>query len=314
MTRLETIPAGSGLHHGDCLPWLRGLESGCVQLVVTSPPYNIGKSYEKRKSLADYVEWQAAVIGECARVLSDKGSICWQVGNFVDDGSIVPLDIALYPIFAKLGLVLRNRIVWHFEHGLHCKRRFSGRYETIMWFTKGDEYHFDLDPVRVPQKYPGKRYFKGPRAGEYSCNPLGKNPGDLWVIPNVKSNHVEKTTHPCQFPLELVERLVLSMSRPGDLVVDPFAGVGTTLAAALRNGRRAMGAELNADYVAIARRRMQEAVNGSLRAREMNTPVFDPDKAGESLRTAPWLPRKRRPKGTDQMDLIDDAGVAGDTP
>lgn len=134
------------------------------------------------------------------------------------------------------------------------------------------------------------------------------------MIPNVKSNHVEKTIHPCQFPLELVERLVLSMSATDDLVIDPFAGVGTTLAAALRNGRRAMGAELNAEYVAIARRRMQEALSGSLRAREMNTPVFDPDKAGESLRTAPWLPRKRRPKGTDQMDLVDDAGMAGDTP
>ena len=108
---------------------------------------------------------------------------------------------------------MRNRIVWHFEHGLHCSRRLSGRYETIMWFTKGDDYVFELDPIRVPQKYPGKKYFKGPKAGQYSCNPLGKNPGDVWTIPNVKSNHVEKTGHPCQFPVELIERLVLALTR-----------------------------------------------------------------------------------------------------
>jgi len=128
----------------------------------------------------------------------------------------------LYPIFKKLGLKLRNRIIWHFEHGLHCQRRFSGRYESILWFTKNDNYTFDLDPIRIPQKYPGKRYFKGPNIGRFSCNPLVKNPGDLWVIPNVKHNHPEKTIHPCQFPVELIERLILSMTRPGDLVLTPL--------------------------------------------------------------------------------------------
>jgi adenine-specific DNA-methyltransferase len=98
----------------------------------------------------------------------------------VNKGAIIPLDTALYPIFSELGLNLRNRIVWHFEHGLHCSRRLSGRYETINWFTKTDDYVFNLDPVRVPQKYPGKKYFKGLKAGQYSCNPLGKNPGDFY--------------------------------------------------------------------------------------------------------------------------------------
>src|SRR5262249_10813694 len=152
----------------------------------TSPPYNIGKKYERRMRLDDYLEQQKRVIRECVRVLSPEGSICWQVGNYVDRGSITPLDAILYPIFTDLGLRMRNRIVWPFRKGLHCPRRFSGRYETICWFTKSDSYYFNLDPVRIPQKYPGKRHFKGPRAGEYSCNPLGKNPGDLWTIPNVK--------------------------------------------------------------------------------------------------------------------------------
>lgn len=102
------------------------------------------------------------MIGECVRTLHDSGSICWQVGNYVNNGEIIPLDIALYPIFAGLGLHLRNRSVWHFEHGLHASKRFSGRYEVILWFTKSDRYTFNLDDVRVPQKYPNKKHFKGP--------------------------------------------------------------------------------------------------------------------------------------------------------
>lgn len=278
----------SELFHGDCSEMLRVVPDSSAQLVVTSPPYNIGKSYEKKSSLSDYLLWQSRVIEECVRVLTPTGSICWQVGNFVDDGEVVPLDLVLYPIFKKNGLKLRNRIVWHFEHGLHCTRRLSGRYETIMWFTKSDEYRFDLDPIRVPQKYPGKRHFKGPKAGELSGNPLGKNPSDVWIFPNVKNNHVEKTVHPCQFPIELAERLVLSLTKEGDLVIDPFAGVATSLAAAIKHGRCALGAELVAEYVEIGNQRMVSALQGTLVAREMNTPVFDPRNAGAKLTTNPW--------------------------
>lgn len=154
------------------------MEPETLGLIVTSPPYNIGKQYEKRSSLDEYLGRQRTVIAHCSRLLAPNGSICWQVGNHISvDGEVVPLDLALYPIFKEFGLRLRNRIVWHFEHGLHCVKRFSGRHETIMWFTKNDAYTFNLDPVRVPPKYPGKKYFKGPRAGGFSCNPLGKNPG-----------------------------------------------------------------------------------------------------------------------------------------
>lgn len=210
---------------GDCRDLLSEIPDDMIQLIVTSPPYNIGKAYEKKVKLDVYLEQQATIIKECHRVLNDRGHICWQVGNYVDNGEIVPLDAVLYPIFSELGLKMRNRIIWHFEHGLHCTRRFSGRYETINWFTKTDNYKFNLDPIRIPQKYLGKKYFKGPKKGQSSCNPLGKNPGDLWEIPNVKSNHPEKTIHPCQFPVELIERLILSMTEKGDWVLDPFMGV-----------------------------------------------------------------------------------------
>jgi len=279
-------------YHGDCRELLDQIASESIQLVVTSPPYNVGKAYEARMSLDRYLEEQAPVIAECVRVLAPGGSLCWQVGNYVEKGkasSIVPLDIALYPLFAAHGLKLRNRIVWHFEHGLHCTRRLSGRYETICWFTKGDDYHFDVDPIRVPQKYPGKKHFKGPKAGQYSCNPLGKNPGDVWIIPNVKSNHVEKTGHPCQFPVELVERLVLALTRPDEWVLDPYAGVGTTMAAAVRCGRRGAGAELVKEYADMAVDRIRAAAPGNLRIRPRNTPVFDPADAGKSLTRSPWI-------------------------
>ena len=276
------------VHPGDCLDLMRQIPNGTMKLIVTSPPYNLGKEYERRIDLAAYVNQQAAVIRECVRTLSPSGSICWQVGNFVDNGAIVPIDIALHQVFTSLGLKMRNRIIWHFEHGLHCSLRFSGRYETIVWYTKSDEYVFNLDPVRVPQKYPGKKHFKGPRAGQYSCNPLGKNPGDVWVIPNVKSNHVEKTAHPCQFPVELIERLVLSMTNPSDWVLDPFLGVGTTIIAAIRHNRRGAGAEVMSRYVTIARERILQEMEGTLKTRPMTRAVYDPVQAGNTLTIAPW--------------------------
>jgi adenine-specific DNA-methyltransferase len=199
---------------------------------------------------------------------------------------------------------MRNRIIWHFEHGLHCSNRFSGRYESVTWFTKTDDYVFNLDPVRVPQKYPGKKYFKGPKVGQYSGNPLGKNPGDLWVIPNVKSNHVEKTEYPCQFPVELIERLVLSLTNEGDWVLDPFLGTGTAIIAAIRHDRRGAGAELLPKYVGLARARISQAINGTLKTRPMNTPVYDPRDAGNRLALSPWqtTPHIEQPQLLDQSE------------
>lgn len=262
----------------DNLSFLRALKDETMQLIVTSPPYNIGKSYERRASLESYLANQAQVIAECVRLLSPSGSLCWQVGNHVSGGEVTPLDLVLYPLFKSHGLTLRNRIVWHFEHGLHCTKRFSGRYETILWFTKSDSYKFDVDAVRVPSKYPNKKAFKGPRKGEFSGNPMGKNPSDVWIIPNVKSNHVEKTIHPCQFPVELVERLVLAMSDEADAVLDPYMGVGSAMVAALKHGRTAYGCDIEQKYVEVAWERIHALRSGTLKTRPMGKPVYDPRK------------------------------------
>jgi adenine-specific DNA-methyltransferase len=260
----------------DNLAFMKKLPSGSMKLIVTSPPYNIGKAYERRTSLDRYIREQELAIEECVRLLHPEGSICWQVGNHVQNGEVFPLDIILFPIFRQHGLKLRNRIVWHFEHGLHCSKRLSGRHETILWFTKGNDYTFNLDPIRVASKYPGKKFFKGPRRGELSGNPLGKNPGDVWIFPNVKNNHVEKTVHPCQFPVELVERLVVSLTDPGDSLFDPYMGVGSALVAAIKHGRGAYGCDIVGEYVQIARDRVDRMRVGALKTRPMDRPVYDP--------------------------------------
>lgn len=262
----------------DNLEFMAGLADESMDLIVTSPPYNLGKVYEGKTSLEVYLESQTRVIEECVRLLSPSGSICWQVGNFVDNGEVVPLDAVLYPIFKSFGLKMRNRIVWHFEHGLHCTKRLSGRYETINWWTKSDDYIFDVDPIRVPSKYPNKRYFKGPNVGKLSGNPRGKNPSDVWIFPNVKHNHVEKTIHPCQFPVELVERLVLSMTEVGSSVFDPYMGVGSSVVAAMKHGRQGFGCDVVDEYVGIAWERVRALQAGRLQTRPMGKPVYDPGK------------------------------------
>lgn len=274
--------------HNDVLEFLKNVPSESIKLVITSPPYNIGKPYEHSLEFKDYLEWQKQVVEECVRILQPNGSICWEIGNFVKDGEVFPLDVYFYDIMKKLNLKLRNRIVWHFEHGLHASKRFSGRYETILWFTKGDKYTFNLDSVRVPQKYPGKRAYKGPKKGLPTSNPLGKNPSDIWQIvlndwekeiwdiPNVKSNHPEKTIHPCQFPIELVERIVLALTNKDDYVFDPFLGVGSTLIASVLNNRISFGVDKEKKYTDLAFQRVQDAIKGKLKTRKITDRIFIP--------------------------------------
>ena len=274
--------------NNDCLTVLKKVEDEKFDLILTSPPYNVGKSYETKISIEKYLETQEEVISELVRTLSDKGNLCWQVGNYVDKGEVFPLDIFYYGIFKKYGMKLRNRIVWYFGHGLHASNRFSGRYETILWFSKTDDYIFNLDNVRIPAKYPGKKYFKGPKKGQLSGNPLGKNPGDiweiieqdwdtaLWNIPNVKSNHPEKTEHPCQFPVELVERCVLALSDENSWVLDPFAGAGSTIIGAVKNNRNAIGIEKEKVYCEIADKRLDDFKIGCLKIRSITQAIHEP--------------------------------------
>lgn len=276
------------LFEGNCDELIKQIPSESVDLVITSPPYNLGKKYEKKTTLQTYLNNMEPVISELKRILTTTGNLCWQVGNYVEKGEVFPLDIYYYNLFKKIGLKLRNRIIWKFNHGLHCTKRFSGRYEVILWFSKGDDYIFNLDPVRIPAKYPGKRHFKGPKHGQLSGNPLGKNPSDVWDIlthdweegvwdiPNVKANHPEKTEHPCQFPVELVQRCVLALTGSDGVVFDPYCGVGSSIIAALQHHRRAIASEIDSTYVGITRERIQKFADGELILRPIDKPIHQP--------------------------------------
>ena len=244
------------IHLGDCLAWLKTLPSESVDCVVSSPPYNIGKEYEVRVALAHYLDFQREVLAECVRVVKPTGSLFWQVGAYSLNGSLVPLDIRFFPMLEDLGMIPRNRIIWVKPHGLHAKNKFSARHETVLWFTKSDDYQFFLDEIRVPQKYQNKKAHRGDNKGELTCNPLGKNPGDIWLFQNVKHNHEEQTLHPAQFPEDMIARIVLCSTKPEDVVLDPFMGTGTVAVTARDLGRHYLGAEIDAGYHAIAEQRI----------------------------------------------------------
>lgn len=298
MTTVSRLPKQSAIICGDALAQLRELPASSIDLILTSPPYNIGKSYEKGLFPTEeyYKDWMKLLITEIKRVLKETGSVCWQVGNQVQSGAIKPLDYLFYDLFTSLEFKLRNRIIWQFNFGLNANNRLSGRYETLLWFTKSEQYTFNLDSIRVRQLYPGKRHpkTKGLKGGELSGNPSGKNPSDfwefdakrffefepVWKMPNVKANHPEKTIHPCQFPIELAERCVLAFTNPNSIVLDPFAGTGASVLAADGHQRIGIGYELDDQYVALAQRRLKGMRLGILPIRESAKGTPDPKRSG----------------------------------
>ena len=244
------------IYFGDCMELLKRIPDEFVSLVVTSPPYNIGKEYEKRNPLHNYLAEQERTITECYRVLKRSGSMLWQVGSYVNNGVHIPLDVKVFPIFEKLGMIPRNRIVWIRTHGLHASNRFSCRHETLLWFTKSSEYVFNLDPIRVPQLYPGEEGISRQQKRRVHLRPRWQESGDVWAFRNVKHNHEEQTIHPCSFPEDLIERVILAVTERGDVVLDPYMGVGTVAVVAMRLGRNFVGAELNQEYHEVALQRL----------------------------------------------------------
>ena len=277
-THISANGGTAALLNGDCKALLASIPDNSIALAVTSPPYCMGKEYEPGNKIEDFISAHKQILPEILRVVRPGGSICWQVGYHVDSNQVMPLDYLVFDAMRQLPEppILRNRIVWTFGHGFHCERRFSGRHEMILWFTKGNDYIFNLDAVRVAQKYPGKTANKGPSKGLPSGNPLGKNPEDIWDIPNVKANHIEKLDHPCQLPVALVRRLVAALTNPGDIVLDPYAGVASSGVAALLEGRLFIGAELENDYATLAEERLRQTRQGVIRVRD-DKPVYVPD-------------------------------------
>lgn len=251
---------GFVLYHGDSLPLLRALANSDVrvQLSLTSPPYNIGKEYEKPLPLHEYIAWCSEWMTSLHRVASDDGAFWLNLGyvSVQGHGKAVPLPYLLWnasPFF------LNQEIVWNYGAGVSSKRVFCPRNEKWLFFVKdADRYVFNLDAVRDPNvKYPNQK-----KNGKLRCNPLGKNPSDVWAIPKVTTGRDrssrERTPHPAQFPLAVVDRIVKASSNPGDLVLDPFAGSGSSGIAAVGNGRAFLGIELSERYCKLAVERFKQ--------------------------------------------------------
>ena len=287
VSRVYDPDADVVMHEGDCLELLAAMPDGSTDLVMTSPPYPERKR-GRPMDITEYIAGLGPALVEIKRVMSDSANLCWQVGNIAHEGQLYPLDAYFHAEFARLGLKMRSRVIWRYNSGLHAKKRFSGRYAVILWYSKTDDYTFNLDPVRVPSIYPGKKAYKGPNKGKLSGNPMGKNPSDIWDVveqdwdelvwdvPNVKSNHVERTGHPSQYPVEVAERCILALSDEGGVVLDPYAGVGSTALAALNRNRKSIAAEIEPEYHAIAMERLDAFVEGGLILRPLGKRVERP--------------------------------------
>lgn len=249
------------IYNMDCLTGMKELPASLINLTVTSPPYNIGKEYEEISHISDYISWCEKWMKEIYRVTKENGSFWLNVGYLEspDKGLAVPIP---YLLWDKSDFYFLQEVVWNYAAGVACKKRYSPRNEKLLWYVKDrHSYTFNLDDVRDPNvKYPNQK-----KNGKLKCNPLGKNPSDVWQIAKVTSgknrSSSERTAHPAQFPLEMVDRIIKSSSNVGDLILDPFMGSGSTAECALRNGRFVIGFELESKYIGYAKQRISNYIN-----------------------------------------------------
>lgn len=238
---------------GDCVEIMRAMPSGQVNLVVTSPPYNIHKEYEKKLSLDEYEVSVKRWFSEIPRLLTANGAAWINVGYTTPTTkTTLPLTYLYYPILREMGLHFIQEVVWRYSGGMAAKHRFSPRSERWQWWVKNPKrYHFDLDAIR-----------EQPIGFDARNNPLGKNPGCVWDFKTVvggRGASSEKTEHPCQFPRAMIERIIRACSSPGNLVLDPFGGSGTTAIAASGTGRGFISIEKLPKYHRLAVARFDRA-------------------------------------------------------
>ena len=226
-----------------------------VNLIITSPPYGLGKNYGKafcdHFELSEWIEMIEEVGREAYRILKPNGSFFLNVSPIPHKKTteILPLDSYAYFALKKSGFYLRNKVIWHFHNMQNCTKRLSGRWEAILWFVKDIEnYVFNLDAIRIPYLTNDKRIH-----GE------GRNPTDVWYFDRVNNMTKKKLgiDHPCVFPEEMIKRIIKMSSYPGDIVLDPFVGSGTTMRAAKILNRNSIGIEINPEYEKLVRKRVE---------------------------------------------------------
>jgi len=261
------------IYQMDCLKGMKLLPDGLVNLTITSPPYNIGKEYEELVHLNDYLDWCEKWISEIYRLTSSNGTFWLNVGYLEAPGKGLAVPIP-YLLWDRTPFYFLQEVVWNYAAGVACKKRFSPRNEKLLWYVKDrNDYTFNLDAIRDPDvKYPNQK-----KNGKLKCNPLGKNPSDVWQITKVTSgknrSSTERTPHPAQFPIALVERMLKASSNEGDVVLDPFMGSGSTADCAIRNNRYVIGFELNEKYIGHSEERINNyIVNTELAASQTSLP------------------------------------------
>jgi adenine-specific DNA-methyltransferase len=245
------------IYNGDCHELLAKLDDETVDLTVTSPPYNIGKEYENILPLNQYIEWCASWISQIHRLTSPTGSFWLNLGYLTIQERAKAIPIS-YLLWDKIPFYLIQEIIWSYGAGVAGKRFFSPRNEKFLWYVKDSKnYTFNLDDVRDPDvKYPNQK-----KNGKLKVNPNGKNPGDVWQFKKVTSGanraSQERTSHPAQFPEEVIHRIVLASSYSGDLILDPFIGSGTTATVGIQLGRQILGIEIRSSYCDIVANRIE---------------------------------------------------------
>ena len=238
------------LYNMDCKEGITKLRDKqiLVDSTITSPPYNIGKEYETIQDNDLYINWLQGILNVIYETTNDNGNLLLNLGYFSvpSKGRAVPI---IYLLWDKLKFYLQQEIIWNYGAGVSCKNYLSPRNEKILWYVKDPKtYTFNLDPIRDPDvKYPNQK-----KNGKLRCNTLGKNPSDVWQIAKVtsgdKRSSVERTSHPAQFPEDLIDRLVKGFTNSGDLILEPFSGSGTVAVVAQKNKRNFLAFEIDKNY------------------------------------------------------------------
>lgn len=227
------------IHCGDCLRWLK--RQAPADLIFADPPFNVGFGYDvynDRRKPTDYLAWCREWITAAAAVLKPNGAFWIAIGDEY------AAEICL--LMKDAGLAMRNWCIWHYTFGPHLTAKFGRNKVHLLYFTKGKPAYFK--PPRIESERQ--------RIGDKRANPIGRVPGDVWTYSRLPGNAIERTGHPCQMPVAVLSRIIVSTCPPRGRVLDPFAGSGTTLEAAVRAGRSAGGCEISPDYVEMIWNRM----------------------------------------------------------
>jgi len=247
------------LYKMDCTEFMEKLNTGIMDLTITSPPYNIGKEYEKIVKVQDYLDWCEKWLNQIDKITTPTGAFWLNLGYFEmpEKGKAIPIP---YLLWDKTPMYLLQEIVWYYGAGVATKNYFAPRNEKYLWYVKNpNAYLFNLDDVRDPNvKYPNQK-----KNGKLKCNPLGKNPTNVWEIPKVtsgaKRSSKERVEHPAQFPIAVLDRIVKACSNKDGLIFDPFMGSGSVALSAMNNNRYSIGCEINEKYLKIAKKRLTES-------------------------------------------------------